>query len=432
MTSPTTRADRLLLFLTIVLLPLENHFPAVGGASVLFVLFGLLALYLFVRHPQAVVQVLPHRVFVAAYLFLLVSVIGEFSSPSPIYLDIARFAFMIAGSIVVASLCRDELALRGCLYGYMCAAAWMSVVIFSTFFQSTHNATASDYTEASMIRSSVFGNGPVRADLNTMGFVCVQGAVVSYAFGMAKRELKRLITFLGIAVVFTTASLCTMSRSTVIMTLITCGVIVLRLGLKHGKGILIAIVFISAVLWAAPDVTWVRLGAGIQGSASEDGRLESRFALYEAAFDHLPEYVLTGVGQGNCLTDWGLKSGFVDCAWVHNSFLHVTIFWGLPALLAFILLIYWAYRCIPSSSGRDRLELAVLGIAVSGFLYLFFVHNFYDKLFALALGILAGGDYWIWRRIAVNTSLSALSCRLQVPGGPRVRRVKSLHPSTRL
>jgi hypothetical protein len=431
MTSPTTPADRLLIFLTIVILPLENHFPAIGGASVLFILFGLLALYLFVRHPQAALQVLPHRVFVAAYLFLLVSMIGEFSSPSPMYIDIARFAFMIAGSIVVASLCRDELALRVCCYAYMCAAAWMSVVIFSTFFQSVPNATASGYTEASMIRSNVFGNGPVRADLNTMGFVCVQGAAVSYAFAMAKRESKRLITFLGLAVLFTTASLCTMSRSTIIMILITCGVIALRLGLKHGKSILIAILFVSAVLWATPDLAWVRLGAGVQGAVSEDGKLESRFALYEAAFEHLPEYVLTGVGQGNCLTDWGLKSGFVDCAWVHNSFLHVTIFWGLPALLAFIVLIYAAYRCIPSGWGRDRLDLAVLGIAVSSFLYLSFVHNFYDKLFALALGVLAGGDYWIWRRIPANTSALAVSFPLHVRDSPHVRRLKSLRPSTR-
>jgi len=396
MSYATTRFGRSMLFITIVLLPLENHLPPVMGFSILFLIFAALAVYLFLNQPEAADRVWLHPVFITAYLFVCLTILFEFASPLSMYLDISRFALMIGGSVLIASLCRDRSALRACLYGYICAATWLSVLIFSMSYEPLQDTTANNYAEASEIRSEVFANSPLRANLNVMAFTCSQGALVAFALGILRRHSNLRITFLVIALFCMAASFMTMSRGSIAMTLATCAVILFSLGIRHGKKMLIGALFALTLFWLTPDLIWVRIMAGIEGSSSEEGRLESRFALYDAALEHLPEYFLTGVGEGNCLKEWGPKSGFVDCAWVHNTFFHITIFWGLPALLAFIFIIVQAYRCIPANPGRDALCLSVLGIAVSSLLLLPFTHNFYDKLFSLSLGLVVGSHCWIW------------------------------------
>jgi hypothetical protein len=59
-------------------------------------------------------------------------------------------------------------------------------------------------------------------------------------------------------------------------------------------------------------------------------------------------------------------------------------------------MIWHIYRSIPSRCGRDELSLALLGIMVSIGLYLFQIHNFYDKPFAFGVGMVVGARQWIW------------------------------------
>jgi hypothetical protein len=67
-------------------------------------------------------------------------------------------------------------------------------------------------------------------------------------------------------------------------------------------------------------------------------------------------------------------------------------------LLVFISVIYLAYRCIPTGGGKDLLILCLNGIGVSILLKMMVGHGLADKEYALVLGMLVGGQRWIWPR----------------------------------
>jgi O-antigen ligase len=131
-----------------------------------------------------------------------------------------------------------------------------------------------------------------------------------------------------------------------------------------------------------------------------DGTAESRTKVYQAAWHHLPEYWLTGVGAGNFWEgSWGKQSEYFrrhSVLGAHNCFIQITIYWGLPGLLSLISIVYYAYKYLPKECGNDPLRLAVLGMMVALFGVMFVVHNLEFKGFSLGLGILVGSQHWIW------------------------------------
>ncbi len=63
-----------------------------------------------------------HPVFVAAYVFIGIAVAMELQTPYPVTRVIGRFALMIGGALLVASLCRDRAALKVFMYGHIAEA----------------------------------------------------------------------------------------------------------------------------------------------------------------------------------------------------------------------------------------------------------------------------------------------------------------------
>ena len=131
-----------------------------------------------------------------------------------------------------------------------------------------------------------------------------------------------------------------------------------------------------------------------------DGTTDARTKVYQAAWDHLPEYGLTGVGAGNFWEGpWGRQSEYFvrhSVLGAHNCFIQIAIYWGLPGLLSLASVVYFAYKCLPRESGSEPLSLAVLGMAVALFGVMFVMHNLEFKGFSLGLGILVGTQHWIW------------------------------------
>jgi O-antigen ligase len=154
----------------------------------------------------------------------------------------------------------------------------------------------------------------------------------------------------------------------------------------------------TLALWV-PDAVWSRMTFSTQAQEQED-KLEGRALVYTAAVKYFPEYAISGVGAGNFWGPWGHKSRFSEKLGVvsgsHNSFIQITIYWGLLSLLALTVLIWQAYRCLPKQCGNDVLALSLLGISVSILMYLTVVHTLYAKEFSLALGLLVGAHRWIW------------------------------------
>lgn len=403
----TTRAEQFLIFISIVMLPLQDYFPAIAGMSVMFLIYGALAVYVIVNRQRILGEVWCHSVFVAAYAFVIVSALLEYSSPLSSYGDIRRFAEMIGGAVCVAVLCRDRPALTAGLYGYMATALWVSVVLFSTGYETLQGMDAEDFYQAESLRSQAYGNKPMGANINALAFVCTQGAIVAFALSLSDRFKHLRVLLAGIACFCLIASLLPMSRGAATVGLVSFSAILYTHGFRQGKTLILLCILGMGVYAVVPDAVWSRM---VYSSAVQrSGKLEARASLYDAALNRLPEYIVAGVGAGNFSQKWGLEKGFAkhkDGALIaqpaHNSPLQITINWGILGLTMFLWIVWCVYRSVPLHCGRDGLSLALLGIVVAVGLFLLVVHGYYNKQFSFAVGMLVGARQMIWPRGIVS------------------------------
>jgi len=397
----STPIERLLLFATIVVLPLQDHFPSVGGMSIMFLIFTTLGLYVIVNRPRTLGKVWYHPVFIAAYAFICVTILLESLSPISSYQDIVRFGQMIGGAVCVAALCRDRSALTAVLYGYMTAALWVSVLLYSSSYGTLQEqGELSDFNEAEKVRGETFGSMSIGASINGMAYVSAEGAVVALAVSLSEGLKHRRILLLGITGFCLVASFLPMSRGTVAVCLAAFAAILYAYGAKHVKTLIFASILGMGVYLLVPNAVWSRM---VFHTGSQGDTVDSRAQLYTAAFDHLPEYIVAGVGSGNFWHKWGFERGFgrskhgiAFVKGVHNSLLQITICWGVLGLLMFMWIMWLVYRAIPFGCGRDWVSLALLGIVVSLGPLLMQQHNYYEKPFALGLGLVVGARQWIW------------------------------------
>ena len=89
-----------------------------------------------------------------------------------------------------------------------------------------------------------------------------------------------------------------------------------------------------------------------------------------------------------------------DAIGMHNSFLQVWVWWGIPAFLALCLFFWMQFRCLPGKSKNDLLVICLRGLFVAMLLRLFFTHNFFLKDFVVVVALLAAGKSWLWPKTA--------------------------------
>jgi hypothetical protein len=404
--SPTTLVERSLLLVCIVVLPMQDYFPSIAGMSVSFLLFAILAVYVIVNRPRALGTMWQHPVFMAAYAFIVVSVLMEFSSPLPQYGQSRRFAEMIGGTICVAILCRDRPALTTGLYGYIAAALWVSVALYLTSYGMLQGmGPASDFHEAEKIREEAFQEKIAGANLNRLAFVCTQGALVAFALCLSDKWKHLRSPLMGIVAFCLIASFLPMSRGAAVVGLLGFAITFYAHGGKFGKGLVMVGVLGMAMYMLVPEAVWSRMGYSTEVRSS--GKMEARAKLYTLAMDRLPEYIMAGVGAGNFYNKWAVEKGFSrtiidgrsttrEPLPAHNALVQLTIYWGILALSTFLMIMWCVYRQIPFQCGRDELSLALLGIIVSLGTHLLYGTDFSDKAQAFGVGMLVGARRWIW------------------------------------
>jgi hypothetical protein len=400
--SSTSLAERFLLLMVMIIFPLSNTIPTVAGMSILFLIYGVLAAYTIVNRTRALGEIWCHPVFIAAYAFIGVCALLEFSSPLSSYDELLRFTQMIGGAVCVAALCRDRSALTACLYGYIVAALWLSLYLYLSSYGTLQEAGgAGSFHQASKIRATAFADLGLQANLNGLAFTCTQGAVVAFALGLSIRSSHRRILLLGIATFCLVASFLPMSRGAAVGGLVSFGAILYAQGVRQGKTLILVSVLALGMYALIPDAVWSRMAFSTESRS--DGKMEARAWIYTTALNRLPEYVVAGVGAGNYRDKWGFEKGFAKTFQgvlvvygAHNSILQITIFWGAFGLSAYLLIIWCVYRSVPLRCARDELSLALLGIIVSLGAYLFLTHGFYEKSFAFGVGIVVGARRWIW------------------------------------
>jgi hypothetical protein len=392
----TTTLDRLLLMVLAVLIPLGPFLPAAAGFTTLYLLFAVVAGYTLLNRPGAVARTWSHPVFLAAFVLLITAILIESLHPFARYGDIFSTGSMFVGALVVASLCRDRRALRVSIYGYLIGAVLISVMLFMTAYGTLQVATATDFSEAQRVRKESLEE--VDANPNGLGRSAGHGAAIALALGLTARSPLRRNLFFGLTLFCVVASSLSMSRGAMVGVGASCATIMYAYGVRNMKVILVATALaVGALLWI-PEAVFSRMSFSLERSS---GKMESRGLFYKAAIDHLPEYVLTGVGAGNFKDSWGMGTDFYRPSrkvvyGAHNAFIQVTIFWGIAGLLALMWVVYLAYCCLPTGGGKDVLVLCLCGIGVAILLQMMAGHGLANKSYSLVLGMLVGGQRWIW------------------------------------
>ena len=393
----TTRVERMLLFITVMLLPLPADIPGVPGVSSMFVVFAVLAGYVAINRLWCLDRIWMHPVFVVAYVFIVFSAAIEFTHPFSSYEIIGSFALTISGALLVASLCRDRDALKMLLYGYIGAALWLGAILFLTVYGTLSGVQATSFNEASKVRAEAFKDIDITGGMNGSAIQCVQGGIVALAFalGSASVRVRNVFTLIGIFCLV--ASTLPMSRSAIINAMVSCGAVLKAYGMKTGKAwLLVGLLAVSGLL-LVPDAIWSRMSV----ITKEEGKQDSHVTYIENAIEAIDDYVFTGVGAGNYFKKWGFEHGYGKkhagsyvVYMIHSVFLQVWVFWGIIGLLLFLAVIWQAYRCLPRSFSNDPLALGMLGVATSLLVIMPFSASFTTKGLSLGLGMLVAYQRW--------------------------------------
>jgi len=410
-TYATTRLEQFLLMLTIMLLPLQysdvlNAYSPFPTFPVMFILFALSGAYILLNRPGMLAKTWEHPVFLTTYAFLCLSFLLESVHSYASYEELFRIGQMIAGAVIVATLCRDRRAFRAAIYGYIIVGILLSIFLFSTAYSTLRAATVTDFTQASLLRGEAFSDNPLEADLNGMAFVCGQGAVAALALALSAVVPRRRYLFLGISLFCFVGAFLPLSRSGAVIVLASAATVTFVSKVRFGKMLLVACVFAVGIMVLIPDAVWMRMTFSTE---VHDGKQEGRARIYTAFFEHISDYGMTGVGAGNYVKSWAVANGFARRSRLlgaHNSFFQVMIYWGWLGLLALVAVVWQAYRHLPKQRG-DAMVSFLFGITVSLLLLMQVMHNLYAKEFSLGLGFLVAANHWVW------------------PTGMRAHRIKS-------
>ena len=403
----TKSLDRLFLCGTVALVPMQANLPTFGGVGVLFVVFMILIIYQLMIHTGAFIRTAQHPVFLTGYAFLGIAGLFETLHGNSAYSGIIRIGFMLIGGVIIASLCRDRRALVAGMYGYVLGAVVLSfLLVFTTHEKLSASEATGDYMDASVQRKAVFAGNPLKDDLNTMSFFAAEGAIVATALALGKKHLFQRYLLFGFGAICMAGTFIPMSRSGLLILVISLAVIVYRYGIMRPQVILaVGGIAVTTLLWM-PSIMWDRMTVSTERQQVTGDYEDSRVHVYGSFIKYLPEYVITGVGEGNFFGKWGEETDFANekgkVVSAHNSFARVTINWGVMGLVVFLMLIWQAYRCLRKGYYTDPLHTCLLALGVAVFLWLLFIDTLEAKEFSLGLGFLVATDLWVWSRRQVT------------------------------
>jgi hypothetical protein len=230
-------------------------------------------------------------------------------------------------------------------------------------------------------------------NLNQLAFLVAEATVLAIALTLTARSLWQRRVCLGVALFCFVGTFLPMSRSGVIIAIVGSMIVALKHRSRSAKSISVFVGCALVVFLFVPEVVFSRLLGLTQGPG--------RRQVFTATVSNMPKYIILGVGAGEFWESWGEKNGFVNSykgvIGAHSVPTQLAIYWGFPALICLVGIVFQAYRCLPGRYGDDWLALGVLGIAVALSIYTLFSHSFYDKYYSLGLGLLVGGYRWIWR-----------------------------------
>lgn len=383
---------RLLLMAGVVALPLQDHFPAIGGFSVMYLVFATLAAVAVIAHPRMLFRAAMHPIFIAGYVLVASTLVVELLHTNPSLLWWSRMAQMIAGGVIVASYIRSEREVNSVLSAYIITTLWVAVLIVRSTYGVVASAAAGGFQEASLLRVEALGGLGLKANWNMLALLCATGAGIAVGRAILSSAGTRLF-YAVVTVVAVMASFLTFSRSGVVAVAVTLAYVFLSL---MNRKLILRLMLIGAAvllfLWlAVPRVIFDRFQFSLDYDVQ--GQQESRVHVYGTLIRTLPSYILRGVGSGNYWTVWAYEQGLSYegvATGAHNTFLQVTAFWGLAGLLSWSALLLVAWRSLVRATRRQLRYVPLKALVVTIALSLMVGHDIADKQLSVAFGTIAG------------------------------------------
>ena len=377
-----------------------------GDFSLSWVYFACLAAYVVLRQPR--VELLKQPLVISAAAFLAFCAFYESVLPFSRLDDLVRFGQSILGGILIASLCTDRMAMKSALFGLLAGGLWFSIDVYNSSYDLLNQAAVGSFAEASSLRVQTMDALTIAANLNRIGFLCAEGAIVAISFALFAQTLHRRILFLGLSIPCLLGTFLVQSRSAVITVVIACSLLVI---VHRGRKVYVlagSIVVAGLLLLIIPSSALGRFAAASKTQYGESQ--DARFRLYHAAWKTFPKYAFTGVGAGGFRAIWGVRNGFETggkLLGAHNSYLQVLINWGILGFALFVTFLWCAWRCLPSHRWSEPCPLALFGLTVAMLIRLAFAHDFYVKDLGLLAGLLLGSGTWLWPRLKHHSPWAA-------------------------
>ncbi|HQW22158.1 MAG TPA: O-antigen ligase family protein [Bacteroidia bacterium] len=394
----SNRIDRILIFILVFSIYFESNLPLIYGASTPFLLFGLTLFYLAVTRLKTLIRLFSGKYFLISISFAIICVFMETLHPFPSYDFISRYVNMIIGMFCIVALCRDRMALDIALFTFILASAVQSFLIITGTAPLMQNINAVGFSDASQARLMAFEEFYLRGNLNDISYFSSIGSIIGIIWAYYekvawKKWLLVALTFPSILGVFLPAS-----RTGAVIFFASFLLFIYKSKIKFKKWALAIPTLLILLAFTVPDMVWVRLGSLIRITELQEE--DSRTKVYIAVLKNVNQYFITGVGSGNYWHGWAVNAGITnrfttDVAMAaHNAFFQVWIYWGLPALIAFLYLMSIYRDAIVRDVAGDRRRTCIyIFIMIIPMIFLFY-HSFYHKSFSIGLGLLLSARYW--------------------------------------
>ncbi len=394
----STSFEKVLLFLAVISILFEPYLPFFSGASTAFYVFSFIMSYtLFMRMSEFRV-ILKSKYFIGTIGFVLVCVFMESIHLYPSYTDIFRFMNMALGMFCIAVLCRDKKAIDVIIYTFILSTAIHAGYMMLGPMSSLNSMSAQGFDEASKARIQAFEDFTIHDYLNQTSVFSGLGTILAIiAWYYEPVKLKRWILLVVILFCMIGTFLPT-SRTGALVLFLSLIAFAYKTNVKIKKWVIPTIIFGLLIFFIVPEVVWVRISS--VGRISELREADSRVKMYTTIVQMLQKYILTGVGCGYYWKHWAVDNGLTNIMTIyeplapHNAFLMIWIFWGLPAFLSFVYLMYVFSNALEKKILFDRQKASVyIFILMIPVIYLFY-SRFHHKVFSVGIGMMLGARFW--------------------------------------
>ena len=347
---------------------------------------------------KTLVRLFSGKYFLISISFAIICVFMETLHPFPNYDFITRYLNMILGMFCIVALCRDKLAIDIVLFTFILASAFQAIFMITGTAPMMNSISAHGFSDASQARLLAYEAFYLRGNLNDISYFSSIGSIIGiiwayYEKTTWKKYLLIALTLPSIMGVFLPAS-----RTGAVIFFASFLLFIYKSKIKFKKWIFTVPIMLMILVVVVPEVVWVRLGSLMR--ISELQQEDSRTKVYIAVLNNIDQYFLTGVGSGNYWHGWAVNAGITnrfttDVAMAaHNAFFQVWIYWGIPALLAFLYLMSVFGKAVDKNvAGNRRLTCIYIFIMIIPMIFLFY-HSFYHKSFSIGLGILLSTRFW--------------------------------------